>query len=382
MSGYLKFAALCVLLSVVMGLAACNKHHTSPDNTPPSPTVYVLGSSGDTTEYWKNGVATVLTAGGPGTLSAFAMTVSDSDVYVAGQVVTGFSSNNLEEAHAEYWKNGVGVALPDSTGLATAGGIYVNGTDVYVAGVMGYFAPSTAVYTTPTAVYPKQGWVANYWQNGVPVQLPGQLIPAGPQNSTVDVYSEYVSGIFVAGGNVYVAGGSNEYYSGVPSSYQFARYWNQGVATSLVGNLVDSSGGNVNARPITTGIYVSGTDVYVAGTVGGSFPSQAVVWKNGVASILGNGTANSIFVSGSDVYVAGSSLINTNYVATYWVNGQPTVLSTSPSTLAQSIFVSGSDIYVAGTDIVNGVAYATYWKNGVATHLSPGTGGASAIYVH
>jgi hypothetical protein len=38
-------------------------------------------------------------------------------------------------------------------------------------------------------------------------------------------------------------------------------------------------------------------------------------------------------------------------------------------------------IYVAGVDVVNGVAYATYWKNGVATHLSPGAGGASAIYV-
>jgi hypothetical protein len=381
MPGILKFGTPSILLSVVMGLVACKKHHTNPDNTPPSPTVYVLGSSGDTTEYWKNGVATVLTAGGSGSLSAFAMTVSDSDVYVAGQVVTGVSSNNLEEAHAEYWKNGVGVALPDSTGIATAGGIYVNGADVYVAGCMFYSAPSTAVYTTPTAVYPKAGWVANYWQNGVPVQLPGQLIPAGPQNSTVDVYSQYVSGIFVAGGSVYVAGGGNEYYSGVPSSYQFAQYWDQGVATNLDDNLVDSSGSDIIGLPNTTGIYVSGTDVYLAGTVGGSFPTFAVVWKNGVASILGNGTANSIFVSGSDVYVAGASLINTNYEASYWVNGQPTVLSTTPNTLARSIFVSGSDIYVAGTDIVNGVVYATYWKNGVATHLSPGAGGASAIYV-
>ena len=383
MSGYLKVATPCILLCAVMGLIACKKHHETPANTtPPSPTVYVLGSSGDTIEYWKNSVATVLTADGPGTLSAFAMTVSDSDVYVAGQVVTGVSSNNLEEAHAEYWKNGVGVALPDSTGLATASGIYVNGADVYVVGSMGYFAPSTAVYTTPTAVYPKAGWVANYWLNGVPVQLPGQFFPAGPQNSTVDVYSEYVSGIFVADGNVYVAGGSNEYYSDVSSTYQFAQYWDQGVATSLVGNLLDSSGGNVTERPNTTGIYVSGTDVYVAGVVSGLFTPQAVYWKNGVSSIIGNGSANAIFVSGSDVYVAGYSIINGVNVATYWVNGQPTVLSTSPqSTVANAIFVSGSDVYVAGIDVVNEVAYATYWKNGVATHLSPGTGGASAIYV-
>ena len=386
MPGISRFATPCILLSVVVGLSACNKHHTSPDKTPPadSATVYVLGSSGDTAEYWKNGVATVLTTGGAGTLSSFvAMTVSDSDVYVAGQVATGFSSNNLQQIHAEYWKNGVGVALPDSTGLATASSIYVNGTDVYVAGSMFYSTPSTAVYTTPTAVYPKLGWVANYWQNGVPVQLSGQRFPGGPQDSTIDAYSEYTSGIFVAGGNVYVAGGSNEYYSGVPSSYQFARYWDQGTATSLVDNLLDSSGGNITARPVTTGIYVSGTDVYVAGVFGGVYPNQAVLWKNGVASILGKGSANAVFVSGSDVYVAGTSLINGNYEATYWVNGQPTVLSTSTMyTTANSIFVSGSDIYVAGSDVVNDVTYATYWKNGVATHLSPHTGSASAIYVH
>jgi hypothetical protein len=345
--------------------------------------VYVLGNSNDTTEYWKNGVARVLGTGGPGYLSAFAMSVSDTDVYVAGQVVTGFFvSGNLEQAHAVYWKNGVEVVLPDSTGLATASAIYVNESDVYVAGCMFYNFTSTTVFTTLTATYPKGGWVANYWQNGVPVQLPGQSFPGGPQDSTSDIYSEYVSGIFAAGGNVYVAGGSNEYLSGVPSTYQFARYWNQGVATSLVGNLLDSSGGNITERPTTTGIYVSGTDVYVAGTVGGSFPSQAVVWKNGVASILGNGTANSIFVSGSNVYVAGSSLVNGNYEATWWVNGRPTVLSSSPQgSVANSIFVYGGDVYVAGLDVVNDVAYATYWKNGIATHLSRGTGGASAIYV-
>jgi len=369
-----------LFLLVFFASEACKKHSTTP--TPPTATVYVLGYSGDTVEYWKNGVAKILTAGGSGTLSAVAMSVSDTDVYVAGQVVTGVSSDYLEQAHAEYWKNGVGVALPDSTGLATASGIYVNGADVYVAGTMGYFAPSTAVYITPTAVYPKLGWVANYWKNGVPVQLPGQYFPVGPKDSTNDAYSEYVSGIYVAGGDVYVAGGSNEYYSGVPSSYQFAQYWDQGVATNLVGNLVDSSGGNITELPNTTGIYVSGTDVYVAGVVDVSFPSQAVFWKNGVASILGNGSANAIFVSGSDVYVAGTSLINGNYEATYWVNGQPTVLSTSPqNTVAHAIVVYGNDIYVAGVDVVNGVGYATYWKNGVATHLSPGQGGASAICV-
>ena len=379
MPGYLKFAIPCFLLSTVMGSIACKKHHeTSASTTPTS--VYVLGSSGDTAEYWKNGVATVLTTGGNTTLTA--MAVSDSDVYVAGQVVTGVSYNNFEEAHAEYWKNGVGVALPDSTGCATASGIYVNGADVYVAGSMLYSAPSSVVYTTPTAIYPKAGWVANYWQNGVPVQLPGELMAAGLQNATVDVYSQYVSGIFVAGGSVYVAGGSNEYYGGVPSSYQFAQYWDQGVATNLVGNLFDSSGGNVTQRPNTTGIYVSGTDVYVTGVVSGFFVSQAVFWKNGFATILGNGSANAIFVSGSNVYVAGYSIINGVNVATYWVNGQPRALSSSTqSTVANAIVVSGSDIYVAGVDEENGVSYATYWKNGVATHLSPGTGSAYAIYV-
>jgi hypothetical protein len=109
MPGILRFATPCILLSVAIGLAACKKHHESPANTtPPSPSVYVLGYSSDTTEYWKNGVAKVLGVGGPGYQSAFAMAVSDTDVYVAGQVVTGFFVNgDLEQAHAVYWKNGL-----------------------------------------------------------------------------------------------------------------------------------------------------------------------------------------------------------------------------------------------------------------------------------
>ena len=127
MSGYLKVATPCILLSVVMGLIACKKHHET-NTTPPSPTVYVLGSSGDTTEYWKNGVATDLT---DGIYDAYASSVyvSGTDVYVAGY------EKNDSVYVAKLWKNGVVTNLTNGKDFASATSVYVSGKDVYVAGV-------------------------------------------------------------------------------------------------------------------------------------------------------------------------------------------------------------------------------------------------------
>jgi len=98
-------------------------------------------------------------------------------------------------------------------------------------------------------------------------------------------------------------------------------------------------------------------DVYVAGHI----DNHAVLWKNGIAQVLGEGKANSVFVSGNDVYVAGYEefpLFN----AILWKNGVPHVLGKGR---ANSVFVSGNDVYVAGIQERD----ATLWKNGVALSL-------------
>jgi len=90
--------------------------------------------------------------------------------------------------------------------------------------------------------------------------------------------------------------------------------------------------------------------------------------------------ATSIFVSGSDVYVAGYETLNNYTYATYWKNGVATNLTSNIYSEASSIYVSGSDVYVAGFEVINGIKYAVYWKNGAATKLGANVN-ANAIYV-
>ena len=106
-------------------------------------------------------------------------------------------------------------------------------------------------------------------------------------------------------------------------------------------------------------------DVYAVGE--GS--NTAILWKNGVAQNLTDetsvGIAYSVFVSGSDVYVAGSRAI-------LWKNGVEQNIT--DGTRARSVFVSGSDVYVAGygRNHINAVV-AKVWKNGVEQNLSGGS---------
>lgn len=172
--------------------------------------------------------------------------------------------------------------------------------------------------------------------------------------------------------NVYVAG-----YEANASGVEVAKYWKDGVAVPL-------SDGTHNS--VATSIFVSGTDVHVAGFEFNGSVFVAKYWKNGVGSDLTDGTkyavANSIFVSGSDVYIAGREYGPPHYdVAQYWKNGVPVILTDNTETAeAFSVVVAGSDVYVAGyenkltqinhTNVVNPVA--KYWKNGVPVELSDG----------
>ena len=179
--------------------------------------------------------------------------------------------------------------------------------------------------------------------------------------------------VFVSGTDVYVAG--YEYIAG--GGFSIAKVWKNGVATDLSSAAIYASANSV---------FVSGTDVYVAGTVG----FTAKVWKNGIATTLTDGinraSAGSVFVSGTDVYVAGQEQLGqfgaANYykVAKVWKNGVGINLTSGPRDAdAGSVFVSGTDVYVAGRDQSGGISQAAkVWKNGVATNLTDGTNAAQA----
>jgi hypothetical protein len=126
---------------------------------------------------------------------------------------------------------------------------------------------------------------------------------------------------------------------------------------------------NPKAPPKGTGTPPPDTTVYIAGNIG----TNAVLWKNGVPDTLSStiSTANQVFVSGTDVYVAGISqgILNSLTVApdiasgqyVYWKNGTQNNIDTP-----QAIGHPGS-VAIAGTDVYYANGYA--WKNGAMISL-------------
>ena len=221
---------------------------------------------------------------------------------------------------------------------------------------------NTNVYLAGYLQYPSN--VAALWKNGV------------VQNVTDDIYSIFsmAYSVYATNNNVYVAGYEfNQRYGGV------ATLWKNGVAQYLTNETYS----------LATSVYVSGSDVYVAGHEKPHNKFVAKLWKNGVAQNLTNGNyfaeANSVYVSGSDVYVAGyEDNVQNKYVAKLWKNGVAQNLTNGTYyAKAYSVYVSGNDVYVAGyEDNAQGRSVAKIWKNGIAQNLTNGTYGASATSVY
>ncbi len=222
--------------------------------------------------------------------------------------------------------------------------------------------PVTDVYVAGFQLGNSTGISGLYWKNGTPVTIAGG-IPG------------YINAITVSGNDVYLAG------LAAGSRYDVATYWKNGIPVTLTDGTTEI--------PSVRSIFVSGTDVYVAGrdyVLGTDNGSVAVYWKNGVKVPLSDGTqaaqAFSIQVSGPDVYVAGDEIkpifvppsTITNYrVAKYWKNGVPVELTDGTQEAgALSMFVSGSDVYAGGfaCRAFPSSCSATYWKNGAPVALS------------
>jgi hypothetical protein len=117
-------------------------------------------------------------------------------------------------------------------------------------------------------------------------------------------------------------------------------------------------------------------DIYVTGW-------PAVLWKNGVEQVLGYGEAHSVYVSDSDVYVAGFDSFAGVPTPTLWKNGVATRIGNGKG-MARSVFVSDGDVYVAGTD--NGtrndiIGFATLWKNGIPRYEATYDSIANSVFV-
>jgi len=295
------------------------------------------------------------------------------DVYIAG---ARFGDNELPTE----WRNGVVTGFPDSGAVRS---IFVVGGDVYAAGW----------------VLDHKRSIATYWKNRVSVHL---------SDTTDNVIAE---SIFVSGGDVYITGTAlgNFKVEGALAGYtthSSAILWKNGARQSL------SSPGYQYS--VAKSVFVSGSDVYVAGGVldpGNPLNLRATYWKNGSAFVLVDGavpsSAQSVFVSGNDIYVAGTVhdseaiLFTLGEVyefttrpgeATYWKNGKAVTLGTNCH--AQSVFVLGNDIYIAGFALGADTTLSTpfggfrneiamYWKNGksVALDSSSYNSRATSIFI-
>ncbi|MEI6092474.1 MAG: Ig-like domain-containing protein [bacterium] len=211
-------------------------------------------------------------------------------------------------------------------------------------------------------------------------------LATGIANGTTTITATYesisASTNLVVGGtaiaDVYVVGYSSDSTPTV---------WKNGVKTDLT---------TINEAAYS--VYVSGTDVYVAGTRLNTtdIPAHFVptVLKNGNITdlpVMGcDARAYSVFVSGTDVYVAGYYGDCATYIAAVWKNGVRTDLNlTGTDAMARSVFVNGTNVYVSGYYSPNDGSYnavAAVWKNGVRTNLSVedpllGSAQANSVYV-
>lgn len=183
---------------------------------------------------WKNAVANFpLNNSGttPAIGNVFGITMSGSDVYIAGNQMANLSSNR----DATYWKNSVPVVITTG-GSSSANGIYVLGSDVYLAG--------------------NDNGTAKYWKNGVATLLSPALSNGGISPGRV---------VYVSGSDVYIVGQSNG----------AAKYWKNGTMVGLT--TVDNNGG------IATCIHGTGSDVYIGGiSDSANTINTCGYWKNGV----------------------------------------------------------------------------------------------------
>lgn len=309
-----------------------------------------------------------------------------ADVYVAGQYVdSGLTS------HACYWIGASQTVLDASSSATAANAIFVDAGIVYVAG---------------SAAAAGGADHACYWAGGARVDLePGQASCAtriDKAGTTVRVLgwadtgsgsrvlrlwttddggttiqaadsalTETEQSFFMSGSDLYVAG------TEIGTADHAAYYRKNG------GSRVVCPG----KGPRVSGVWSDGTDVYLYGDI----DYDASCWKNGASIGLSEGSAvSAVATSGADLYLAGYSIDVTGPHSSvtnviYWKNGKAWRLPGEDAISKAIQVIGGADVYNAGWSMYQHSQTACYWVNGTKIDLAGppgyGTSTASAMLV-
>ncbi len=331
----MRIVTILLLSATIAALPSCTKKSTpAPINLPGNATAYVVGVAGDTAVYFVNGKRYALTSGNT-PASANAITLSGSDIYVAGY------ESNGKHLVAKLWKNGTAVLLSDTAMNAAANAISIVGSDIYVAGWISLGAVNAAAL----------------WKNG------------GLTLLTAAGHDGEANALFANGNDIYVAGYDST------AGQATACYWKNNAITLLPDSL---------AYAVATAITVSGSDIYLAGwdRTADQFTYMGPrLWKNGSILPLTTTTpyamATSIIVANDTTYVAGEDY----YRSVYWKNENENYISDGVQ--CNAITMDNGILYIAGQDGIsgNGGNAAVFWRNGIAFPLDFSWSSPNAILV-
>ena len=228
-------------------------------------------------DYWKNDIPVSLKQE-QAIITVNSIFVDNNNiVYATGSHSVGTGDGYIN-VRAAYWKSGKETLLSSTVHSSEALAIFVDGTDIYVAGCESSQSKKGSYL---------EGFVATYWKNGNAIYL------------TDKKRNNFATSIFVSNGDVYVAG----YERKNETRNEVAKYWKNGTEIQLTDGLGYSRANS---------IFVKGNDVYVAGEINPETDIQklafsdtgankiAVYWKNGKMIALtdkkNDASATSIFV--------------------------------------------------------------------------------------
>jgi hypothetical protein len=291
-----QFMKACIIIAFIFCLFSCNKEDVSIPvvvRTPDS-TIHLAGNAGGGS-YWKNGVHSLVGAGGE--VHVQSMSVDGASVVVGGFIMGANSQKAMslngrlttlapdgggmtlvaargDEVFAVYdrvlYNNGATTPI-SNTGWPTAMGVL--GNDVYISG-----SSQGNDHAWGVSPFYHLDTYAITWKNG-------EEIFRETDNS-------YAHTIFIHEDDIYLGGHLNHY----PSLKRVACYWKNGERFTLTDENDDAE---------IRSLFVTDSHVYAAGAVNG----KAVYWKDGVVVILSTvatgSVANAVSVLEEDVYVAG-----------------------------------------------------------------------------